>query len=527
MMEGRHERSGIDRRTSRAIEALLDLRQQFTSAIEGVNADLAFDRGCRASASKPMAGRSSMSTTPMTPPRFAGGARDVSRKTGRPARRFIIVRSVIGWGSPRAGSEKAHGEPLGRGQYHRHQEALMAGPRTRASYVPDGVAEAFGGCHCRARRCKHGERMRDRRGSPSIAQTFPTAEAAEFDRLQARANCPTTGRADVPSIRCRYAKGDGVSRDAGGKVLNAIAPHVPMLIGGAADLSPSTKTDLKFDGAGCVRTGQLPRGATCIFGVREHAMGAIANGHGAELCTAIYRAHSLSLRTICARRSGLRRSWKCPTIFIFTHDSASAWAKMARRTSRSSSSRRCAPFPGSTPSGRATPTRLAVAWQDRAGEHTHHPTALIFSRQPIPTLDRETLRRGSAGSTRGGYVLADCEGPPDAILIATGSELSLVVAAHDRLTAEGVRCRASSRCRAGIRFETAGQRLSRERVLPPDGAERGSRSSRRDRWAGTAMLVIDGAHGDNGDVLARRRRSLNCRKNMASPSTISAPWRAS
>ena len=349
--------------------------------------------------------------------------------TDRPT--FIVVHSVIGYGSPRAGSEKAHGEPLGEDNIRATKKAY-GWPEDAQFLVPDGVAEAFGGA------------IRARGGAARAAweamfaryrETFP-AEAAELDRAR-QGKLPDGWDAEVPVFPAD-AKGLA-SRDSGGKVLNAIAPHVPILMGGAADLSPSTKTNLTFQGAGSFEPGDYT-GRNFHFGVREHAMGAIANGMtlsylrgytGTFLVFADYMRAPIRLAAIM----------EVPTIFVFTHDSIGVGEDgPTHQPIEHLATLRAIPGLDTIRPGDAN--EVAAAWRV-ALEHTHEPTALIFSRQTIQTLDRSKYASAD-GLAKGAYVLGDCEGQPQVILIGTGSELPMVVAAHEKLTADGVRSRVVS-----------------------------------------------------------------------------------
>jgi transketolase len=345
---------------------------------------------------------------------------------------FILVRSVIGWGSPRAGSEKAHGEALGEDNVRATKRAY-GWPEDAQFLVPEGVQEAF-------------TKAISGRGQPAreawetlfarYRDAFP-AEAAEFDLLR-RGKLPEGWQADIPSFPAD-AKGVA-SRDAGGKVLNAVAQHVPMLMGGAADLSPSTKTNLTFEGAGSFEPGDYG-GRNMHFGVREHAMGAIANGMALSYLRS-YTATFLVFADYMRAPIRLAAIMELPVVFVFTHDSIGVGEDGPTHqpiehlaTLRS--------IPGLDTIRPGDANEVAAAWKV-ALSHTHEPTALILSRQAIPTLDRAKYASAD-GLEKGGYVLADAEdGDPDVILIATGSELPMVVAAHERLTADGVRSRVVS-----------------------------------------------------------------------------------
>lgn len=361
---------------------------------------------------------------------------------------LIVVRSVIGWGSPRAGSEKAHGEPLGVENIAKTKEAY--GWPAKDFYVPDGVQAAF-------------EQAVAGRGAPLRAQwqaTFAAyadaepALAAELKLLLA-GELPDGWDADIPSF-APDAKGIA-SRDAGGKVLNAIARRVPWLIGGSADLAPSTKTDIK--GAASFEPGNYG-GSNFHFGVREHAMGAVVNGmtlshlrgYGSTFLVFLdYMRPPVRLSALM----GLGATW------VFTHDSVGVGEDgpthqpiehlaMMRAT------------PGLDMIRPADANETAEAWRAIVRDGGH-PTALILSRQALPTLDR-TKYAAAGGLAKGGYVLADSP-DPRVILIATGSEVSLAVAAYEQLRDEGIAARVVS-MPSWFRFERQ-DAAYRAHVLPP------------------------------------------------------------
>ena len=380
---------------------------------------------------------------------FAKALEDFQATDDRPT--FIVVRSVIGWGSPRAGSEKAHGEALGEENVRKTKEAY-GWPADAQFLVPDGVAEAFEGAVAgRGRPARETwdatfARYRD---------AFPI-EAQELDLLR-QGKLPEGWDADLPVFPAD-AKGVA-SRDSGGKVMNALAPHVPLLMGGAADLAPSTKTLLTFDGAGAFQPDEV--GRNMHFGVREHAMGSIANGMALTYLRP-YTATFLVFADYMRAPIRLAAIMELPVVFVFTHDSIGVGEDgPTHQPIEHLATLRAIPGLDTIRPGDANET--AAAWKV-ALSHTHEPTALILSRQAIPTLDR-TRYASADGLERGGYVLADAEGgEPDVILIGTGSELPLVVAAHEKLTAEGVRSRVVS-LPSWFLFEKQ-DRAYRESVLP-------------------------------------------------------------
>ncbi|EJL22739.1 transketolase [Novosphingobium sp. AP12] len=342
---------------------------------------------------------------------------------------LIIVRSVIGWGSPRAGSEKAHGEALGEENVRLTKKAY-GWPEDSSFLVPDGVSDTF-----RAALDANGGKARQ--DWDAVFERY----RAQFPELAGELDNLRSGKAaggwekDIPVFEAD-AKGIA-SRDSGGKVLNAIAPHIPLLMGGAADLSPSTKTNLTFQGAGTFEA-DTPSGRNMHFGVREHAMGAIANGMALSYLRS-YTATFLVFADYMRTPIRLAAIMELPTIFVFTHDSIGVGEDgPTHQPIEHLATLRAIPGLNMIRPGDAN--EVAEAWKV-AVESTHEPTVLVLSRQALPTLDRSRLAAAD-GLRRGAYVLADAaDGDPEVILIATGSEVSLALEAHDRLTADGVRSR--------------------------------------------------------------------------------------
>jgi transketolase len=345
---------------------------------------------------------------------------------------LIIVRSVIGWGSPRAGSEKAHGEALGEENVRLTKKAY-GWPEDSSFLVPGGVSDTF-----RAALDANGGKARREWDAlfDRYRDQFPEL-AGELDDLRSGKAAGGWDK-DIPVFETD-AKGIA-SRDSSGKVLNAIAPHIPLLMGGAADLAPSTKTNLTFQGAGTFEA-DTPGGRNMHFGVREHAMGAIANGMALSYLRS-YTATFLVFADYMRTPIRLAAIMELPTIFVFTHDSIGVGEDgPTHQPIEHLATLRAIPGLNTIRPGDAN--EVAEAWKV-AVESTHEPTVLVLSRQALPTLDRSRLA-GADGLRRGAYVLADAaDGDPEVILIATGSEVSLALDAHDRLAADGVRSRVVS-----------------------------------------------------------------------------------
>jgi transketolase len=361
---------------------------------------------------------------------------------------LIVVHSVIGWGSPKAGSEKAHGEPLGEDNIRATKRAY-GWPEDKQFYVPEGVQEAF-----QSAISERGKPLRDAWVElvEQYRGDYPEL-AAELDHMLAD-KLPEGWDADIPEFPAD-AKGLA-SRDSGGKVLNAIAKRVPWLLGGSADLAPSTKTDIK--GAPSFEANNYG-GANFHFGVREHGMGGVVNG----MALSHFRAYgSTFLVFLDYMRAPVRLSaiMELGAVWVFTHDSIGVGEDgPTHQPIEHLATMRAIPGLDTIRPGDAN----EVSWAWRAAlEHADRPTALVLSRQALPTLDR-TRYAAAEGVMKGAYVL-DSDADPEVILIGTGSELSMVVEAHEKLKAEGVRSRVVS-MPSWYRFELQDEAY-KESVLP-------------------------------------------------------------
>jgi transketolase len=352
-------------------------------------------------------------------------------QTNTVAPTLIVVDSVIGWGSPIAGTSKAHSDAMGA-DVIRATKRAYGWPQDAQFLVPDGVAD-----HLRTA-------MRARSGPLRAAWDDTLAQyrlrhpqlAIELDQLLA-GRLPAGWDKDLPTF-ATDAKGIA-SRDAGGKVLNVLAQHVSSLIGGAADLAPSTKTRLGFDGAGDLEPG-FPGGRNMHFGIREHAMGAIANGmtlSGLRPFTATFLVFSDYMRPPIR----LAAIMEIPTIFVFTHDSIGVGEDGPTHQPVEHLAALRA-IPGLNVIRPADANEAVEAWR-MAMQQADGPSCLILSRQALPTIDR-TRYAAATGLARGAYVLAGSDNDADLILLATGSEVPLVIAAHEQLAREGVASRVVS-----------------------------------------------------------------------------------
>lgn len=342
---------------------------------------------------------------------------------------FITVRSVIGYGSPKANSEKAHGEPLGL-------EAIAA---AKAAYgwiptepftIPKGVAEHFSAA-MRDRAAPLREDWEAMRRRYKIA--YPEL-AADLETMLA-GGLPDGWQEVVPEFPVD-SKGLA-SRESGGKVENAIGAHIPWMVGGSADLSPSTKTNLTFEGAGSFQAASYS-GRNVHFGVREHAMGSVANG----MALTYLRAFASTFLVFSDYMRGpirLASLMQIPSIFIFTHDSIGVGEDgPTHQPIEHLATLRAIPGVDTIRPGDAN--EVAEAWKVALG-HDREPTVLVLSRQALPTIDR-TIYAPASGLTKGAYILGDtADGDPDIILMSTGSELAMTLAAHEVLAADGVRSR--------------------------------------------------------------------------------------
>jgi transketolase len=373
-------------------------------------------------------------------------------ETERPT--LVIVDSHIGYGAPDiVDTSAAHGEPLGAAEVKKAKHSYDW-PEDAKFLIPDGVYEHFA--------AGIGARGSELRAAwMSLFSEYEHEHpdlAAELLAMQRR-ELPAGWDADIPTFD---ADPTGVAtRDSSGEVLNAIAPRVPWLIGGSADLAPSTKTRLTFSGAGDFEKDSY--GARNFhFGIREHAAAAITSG----LALSKVRAYWSSFLVFSDyARGAIRLSalMEIPVIHVFTHDSIGMGQDgPTHQPVEQLVSLRA--IPGLVVLRPADANEVAEAWRVIMALQ-HDPVALVLTRQAVPTLDRSRYAPAS-GLAQGAYVLADpAEGPPEVIIIATGSEVSLAVAAYGELSTEGVAVRVVSMpsCELFDRQPAA----YRDSVLPP------------------------------------------------------------
>ncbi|MEK6323840.1 MAG: transketolase [Acidobacteriota bacterium] len=349
------------------------------------------------------------------------------KETERPS--LIIVDSHIAWGAPnKQDTSAAHGEPLGEEEIRLTKERYGWPPEAKF-LVPDEVSKYTDRSVARGRTAEE-----EWNGRFAAYKAAHPALAEEWECMQ-RGELPSGWDQDIPSFP---ADERGVAgRDASQKVLNAIAPWVPWLIGGAADLAPSTKT--RMAEGGDFEAGSYG-GRNFHFGVREHAMGAILNGMVLSKVRA-YGSGFLIFSDYMRASIRLSSLMEIPVMYIFTHDSIGVGEDgPTHQPIEQLISLRAIPqlFVIRPADG----NEVAEAWRVMMSS-SHHPTALILSRQPLPTVDR-TKYAAASGLRQGAYVLADSDGSPEVIFMGTGSELQLCVAAHEQLKAEGVKSRVVS-----------------------------------------------------------------------------------
>jgi transketolase len=348
---------------------------------------------------------------------------------GKPS--LIVVDSHIAWGAPKKqDTHGAHGEPLGEEEI-KATKKFYGWPEDAKFLVPDGVYDLFSkGIGARGAKA----RAEWQKLYADYRKQFPEL-AAQLDCIDKR-ELPATWAKDIPAFPAD-AKGMA-TRESNGKVLNAVAKDVPWLIGGAADLAPSTKTLISGEAS---FAAESYGGRNFHFGIREHAMGGILNGmalskvrpYGAGfLIFSDYGRGSLRLAALMGM----------PVIYVFTHDSIGVGEDgPTHQPVEHLASLRAMPGLVTIRPGDANEVIEAWKW---IMPHNHQPVVLALSRQATPTVDR-TKYASAAGLHKGAYVLADADGGrPDIILMATGTEVGLCVEVYEQLKSEGVKARVVS-----------------------------------------------------------------------------------
>jgi transketolase len=368
-------------------------------------------------------------------------------EVGRPT--LIVIDSHIGWGSPnKQDTESAHGEPLGAEEVKLTKRAY-GWPEDAQFLVPDGVRERFD------------EKVGKRGAELSAAwkQKLAGSERAGEIEMMQRRELPDGWDAAIPSFEADEEKGLA-TRKASNKIENAIGERLPWLLAGSADLTDSTSVRLNFDGAVNFEPGSYD-GRQIHFGIREHAAAAACSGLSLSKLRPLWSTY-LTFSDYGRGAIRLSAQMELPVIHLFTHDSIGLGEDgPTHQPIEQLASLRATPHLDVIRPADANET--AEAWRV-AIERTHNPVALALTRQTVPIFDRS--RYASAeGLRRGGYVLADCEGEPELIMIATGSEVQLALGAHETLIEEGIRSRVVSLpCWEIFEREDAEYR---DQVLPP------------------------------------------------------------
>jgi transketolase len=405
---------------------------------------------------------------------------EVFRKTnGRPT--FIVLDSHIGYGSPhKQDTAAAHGEPLGEEEVRLCKRAYGF-PEDAKFFVPAGVYD-----HFTAGIGKRGAETRQKWAELFDSYRTQYPELAVEVELMRKRDLPTGWDRNLPVFP---ADAKGIAgRDASGKVLNVLAQNIPWFLGGSADLGPSNKTLFTYPGAGDFQADS-PGGKNLHFGIREHAMAATVNGLSLSKLRA-FGATFFIFSDYARPAIRLAALMELPSIFVFTHDAMGDGEDgPTHQPIEHLISLRAIPGLITLRPGDANEVVEAYRF---IMQLRHKPTVLALSRQPLPTLDRNKYSPAS-GVAQGAYVLADAPGGnPEVIIIASGSELSLAIAAHETLVAEGVRSRVVSMPSWEI-FEHQPQAY-RDSVLPPNvkarvAVEQGSILG-WDRYVGNSGRVI-------------------------------------
>jgi transketolase len=401
------------------------------------------------------------------------------KTTGRPT--FIVLDSHIGYGSPhKQDTSAAHGEPLGEEEVRLCKRAYGF-PEDEKFFIPEGVYDHFS--------AGIGKRGADARKNwtdlfESYRAQYPDL-AVEVDLMQKR-ELPTGWDRNLPVFP---ADAKGIAgRDASGKTLNVLAQNIPWFLGGSADLGPSNKTLFTYPGAGDFQA-DTPGGKNLHFGIREHAMAAIVNGLSLSKLRA-FGASFFIFSDYARPAIRLAALMELPSNFIFTHDAMGDGEDgPTHQPIEHLISLRAIPGLITLRPGDANEVVEAYRF---IIQQQHQPAVMALSRQPLPTLDRKKYASAS-GVAQGAYVLADASGGnPEVIVIASGSELSIAIDAHETLVAEGVRSRVVSMPSWEI-FEHQPQAY-RDSVLPPNvkarvAVEQGSILG-WDRYVGNSGRVI-------------------------------------
>jgi len=370
--------------------------------------------------------------------------------TDRPT--LIIVDSHIGYGSRKQDTHSVHGAPLGAEEV-KYVKRQYGWPEDARFLVPDGVYEHFTqGIGARS------HALRDAWDTQLAAYAEQYPELAEHQRRMQRRELPDGWDRELPVFA---ADPKGLAgRQASAQVLNALAKQVPWLVGGSADLAPSTLTRLTFDGAGDFERA-TPGGRNFHFGIREHAMAAALNGMALSKLR-VYGSGFFVFSDYARPSIRLSALMELPVIHVFTHDSIGVGEDgPTHQPIEHLASLRA--IPGLIVLRPGDANEVVEAWRLIA-QTRHHPVVLVLSRQAMPTLDR-TRYAPAAGLRQGAYIVADSAPAPEVILIGTGTEVGLCIAAHEQLVASGVRSRVVSMPSWELFEEQPAE--YRDLVLPP------------------------------------------------------------
>ena len=421
-----------------------------------------------------------------------GAIRKARLETERPS--LIMIRTHIGFGSPKQDSAGAHGEPLGEEALRATKEAF-SWPIEPPFHIPDEAVSQFSLALDRGRKLET-----DWQAMFSSYRTEFPFEAECFER-QFRGELPPDWYADIPL----YKAEDGAiaTRVASGKILNAIAKRVPNVLGGSADLAPSTKTLI----AGASdHTVDSPGGRNVHFGIREHAMAAMVNGMALHAGVIPYGSTFLIFSDYLRPSLRVAALMNVHSIFVFTHDSIAVGedGPTHQPVEHLASLRAMPNFVVIRP---ADANETAAAW--RVALQRSGPVALILSRQNLPIIDQGRYA-GASGLEKGAYIVSDAKGTPDILMIATGSEVHLALQAQERLSAEkGIQARVVSMPSWELFLEQPQD--YRDNVLPPDckarlAIEAGSTMGWA-QWVGDSGAIIGvdcfGASAPGSEVLRR------------------------
>ena len=367
---------------------------------------------------------------------------------GKPT--LIICRTVIGYPSPaKQGSHEAHGSPLGEAEIRATKEVLGWDPDKRF-HVPTQAAAEWRKCQDRGEAMDAAWKAR----FEAYRKAHPEA-AAEFERFMS-GGLPAGWEAALPVYSAADPK--AATREASGRALNALAAQIPNLIGGSADLAPSNNTAIKGGGD----FSRHESGRNFHWGIREHAMGACLNGMALHGGVRPFGATFLIFSDYMRPSIRLAALMKLPVVYVLTHDSIGVGEDgPTHQPVEQVMSLRL--IPNLRVLRPADATETVEAWR-LALERKDGPTLLALTRQKLPVLDRAKLQ-SAAGVAKGGYVLAGAPGTPKVILVASGSEVHLALAAKERLDAEGIGSRVVSM--PSLELFLAQPKTYRDEVLPP------------------------------------------------------------